>query len=485
MLESLPMVVLAATAGMMALVTFGALRWIGLRPAAAFLLLAYLPFQNILLPVLLRVGGVAAMAPLLPAKEILAIVGILESLRPAFANYRLRVADVLAVVFATFLIVNAAFSPADLTSVGHGLRDFSVPLLMYLLGRVAWYGGTANTPRLMRLVLIMGVIVAVLGLVDYGLAFLNLSPFDALQAGYFDVAYGHGAPAAAHQSEGFMGVSTLTGQFGNNLITATYLRFTLCTLLAYLSYSAQKARRVHLIILALLVVASIFTFSRYGLAFLLVLGVTLLGASRSFLRWQKILTAVVLLAVIGTSAPTLARIATTTAAVGDQSTYTHMESLRELKNIDVSIMGNGLGTGAHSSQARLIYRDSEGEGILRQDIPEIGVLGVGLLLAFATVVIGGLTRNATLGLPTRRWHYVWIAVPLLAEVIVAPFDIGLRSFLGTGSAWFLCGWFLSEGPSVPNQTRRPFRSARIHGRSREGASSKPRAEQIADILQNA
>ena len=443
MVESLPTILLAGIAGILALMSFMALRGTRIRPAAAFVLIAYLPFQNTLLPLVFQVGGVGAIAPFLPAKEILAVVGILESVIPALAMYRLRFADVLAGGFAAYLLVNAVFSPADAVSVGHGLRDFFVPLLLYLFGRVSWYSGSDHTVRLMRLILVVGVVVAIFGIVEYGFSLLDTSPFAKLQGEYLDQAYGHGAPLGDRRSHTFE-LQTLNGPFGSNLMTATYLRFVLCVFLAYFSYCNRKPHWGHLCCIALVTTASVLTLSRYAIAFLLILFVSLLGTRRPLLWWQKLVAGTTFLAVLVMSVPTLMRVAETTANVEDESTHSHVASLLELKDLDLSIMGQGLGTGTHSPEARIIYRDAEGEGILRQDVPEIGHLGVFLLFAFTVAVISGLVLNARVSPPHHRWHYVWVAVPLMTELLRSPLDIGLRSFLGTGSAWFLSGWFMSE-----------------------------------------
>jgi hypothetical protein len=444
MVESLPMILLAGSAGILALMSFVALRWNRIRPAAAFVLISYLPFQNILLPLLFQVGGFGAISPLLPAKEILAVVGILESVTPGLAMYRLRFADVLASGFAAYLVVNAVFSPADAASVGHGLRDFSVPLLLYLFGRASWYSGSENTSRFMRLTLVVGVVVAIFGIVEYGLSLRHADPFNRLQIAYFDQAYGHGSPASDRRSQAFLDLQTLGGTFGNNLMIATYLRSVLCVFLAYFSYCNRKPHWGHLCCIALVTAACVLTFSRYAIAFLLILFVVLLVTRRPLVWWQKLVAGTTFLAVIVASAPALMRVAETTVNVEDQSTHSHVESLLELKDIEVSLMGEGLGRGTHSQEARSIYRDTGGEGIFRQDLPEIGILGVFLLLAFTVTVISGLMLNARVGPPHHRWHYVWIAVPLMTELLRSPFDIGLRSFLGTGTAWFFSGWFLSE-----------------------------------------
>ena len=109
--------------------------------------------------------------------------------------------------------------------------------------------------------------------------------------------------------------------------------------------------------------------------------------------------------------------------------------------MNLSIFGEGLGSGAHSKKARQDDKASEGEGLLRQGIPEIGLVGIAVFVLFTLSSIFSLLKSEEKFKITIRFAgpNFWIALPLALELFRAPIDIAIRSFLSTGIVWYLAG----------------------------------------------
>lgn len=139
----------------------------------------------------------------------------------------------------------------------------------------------------------------------------------------------------------------------------------------------------------------------------------------------------------------LSDVATTTISIEDESTFAHVDSLAELRSMELTLFGRGLGLNADSQG---MTRALEGEGYIRQFVPEIGVVGVTLFLIFAVSVVltairfRDLTMTDIRSLPPR----FWIALPLIIEILHTPIDTGIQSFLANGLIWLLLGMYISS-----------------------------------------
>ena len=418
------------------------------RSAAAlvYFLIVYTPLQNVVLPAAARLLGSspALMSPLIALKDILVAVALV-TLLSLVRRMRLRVADMVGLAYLALLLANAAMSPSDLTSAALGVRAYAIPVELYFLGRLS-SGRHSGGSELLKFALVVGVTTLVFSLGEYALSMLGVSSLERLWEGYFEVTYGHGRPTTDLSAPGFLGLRRMPGPFGHSLIMSSFLRLLLCLLVFYLLEYRGRAGGKHVALLGLIIVGSILTFSRYGMAALIVIVALLLASRRPLSVAQKAVILAMLVPGLIVAAPTLGKVIRTTMGVEDESTQTHVESLRDLATMEMTWFGHGLGTGAHSKVARTSEVTSAGEGLLRQGIPEIGVLGIALFIGFTAMVIGGLLgrsesrRRRGLALDSRAW----VAVPLVFELLRIPFDIAIRGFLASGLAWFVAGYFYSR-----------------------------------------
>ena len=138
----------------------------------------------------------------------------------------------------------------------------------------------------------------------------------------------------------------------------------------------------------------------------------------------------------------LAEVVTKTLNVQDESTYAHVSSIVDLGEMELTLLGHGLGFSADTGG---LTRALEGEGYIRQFMPELGIFGIVLFLSFAVSIVLALVRFRDLhisnirNLPGR----FWIALPLIIEILHTPIDTGIQSFLANGLIWFLVGAVIS------------------------------------------
>jgi hypothetical protein len=281
--------------------------------------------------------------------------------------------------------------------------------------------------------------------VDYFVVIATADPLLPSPQEYLADFYGMlGAQEGSRYASGFLGnVPKLIGPFGNNLIMAAYLRTIICVFIFYLAQSKTAIRITHIIFLVALFVSSALTLSRfaivalYAIAFLLLMQKTLLQKTGKAIALAGIVIATTL------AWNMLSDVATTTLSIEDESTFAHIDSLAELRSMELTLFGHGLGLNADSQG---MTRALEGEGYIRQFVPEIGVVGVTLFLLFAvsaalTVVrFRDLTVTDIWSLPPR----FWIALPLIFEILHTPIDTGIQSFLANGLIWLLLGMYISS-----------------------------------------
>ena len=421
-----------------------------------FFLAAYIPAQNTILPIVTGAfpGGSSLALPMVAFKDFL-LASALVGLLPSGRRVHVTAADVFGLLFLAFLLVNLLASPADLGSSLRGMRAYAVPVSIYFYGRLASTTGL-DVRGLIRFVLLIGGLAVLFGLLEALLSSWGLSPMGQLWERYFEFAYGHGRPTGSGYAPGFLSLRGVPGPFGNRLIMSTYLRFVLCLLIFYVANWRAVATSRDFLLGGLFVIGSVLTLSRYGIAALFLIIAVLMLRGRPLSALQKVGVMLAASIALAFSSSILIEVVRRTAEVGDESTYVHMQSMQELAGQSSSLLGHGLGTGAHSPVSRSVEVGSAGEGLLRQGMPEIGLAGVMLFVLFVMAVIWGLAtrKRFTNGGHRPKWPYVWIAAPLLFELLRIPLDVSIRSFLGTGLAWFFAGYFLNGDDHVAGRAVR-------------------------------
>jgi len=428
------------------------------RPAIAFLLAVYTPFQNVILPIIFAwttlpnpVGVV-----LITLKDSLLLCGLLFCIVNVNRLSVLRT-DVLGLLFVAFLFVNSILSESDLGASLRALRSFSIPVALYAFGRL----GLVSIPQIhsfVKLLFGVSIIVMMLAVVDYILVVTGGGTIMPSRLEYFAKFYGlRGAEELSQYASGFLGyVPKLIGPFGNNLIMAAFLRSIICIFVFHLVQTKRKINYTHAVFLAALFVTSALTLSRFAIASLFVIAFLVLIQRK---LWNKAGKAFAVLGLVIATAfawGTLSDVVTSTLNIGDESTYTHIDSLIELRSTRLTLFGQGLGINADSQG---VTRALEGEGYIRQFIPEIGIFGVALFLSFAVSAVFTLIRFKDLfasnlgSLPAR----FWIALPLILEILHTPIDTGIQSFLGNGLTWLLIGMVItSEEQNIHARDQRPI-----------------------------
>jgi hypothetical protein len=435
----------------------------GAQPAAIYFLALYVPVQNILLPAIWMSTGISDAVALfmLSFKDLLLMLGLLMC-AGSVRRLKLRFPDFVGLLFLFFLLGSVALSPSDAGSALRGLRSFAAPVGLYFYGRLARASGF-ELDRFARVIVVAGLFTAVYGLVEFCLNGAGFDLIPSALAEYSRNFYGHGGPTVSSHSQGFLGYPQwLHGPFGNNLLTASFLRVALCTWIYGLARSGRRVGPSGAAIALLLGGVSVLTLSRYAIACTLLIGSLLLFQRSLWHPLSRALACFVLITTIGSTSGIWTTVVTTTLEIGDQSTHAHVESLEDLWSMELTLLGHGLGTGAHSVTARTTERTSEGEGLIRQAFPEIGLLGLALfgVLALAAIVLplrdAGLRLSKVTALPPT----FWIALPLLLELVRTPVDIGIRSFLGSGLAWFMVGSLIRSESDAPA----PKSKYQVHGR---------------------
>ena len=410
------------------------------RPALAYLLAIYTPFQNVILPIIFAWTTLPSQfgVALLTLKDSLLVIGLLFCL--ANVNHiAIKRVDILGLLFVAFLFVNFIFSDSEIGAALRALRSFAIPVALYAFGRLS-ITSTLQLDSFVKIICGVSVIVMILASVDYILVVIGADPILPSPQEYLADFYGLlGSQEQSRFASGFLGhIPKLIGPFGNNLIMAAFLRTTICAFIFYLVRSGRNIRTTDIIFLITLFVASALTLSRFAIASLYVIGFLLL-VQRAL--WNKAGKAIALVCFVIATAfawNILTEVATTTLRIEDESTFAHVDSLVELSSMELSIFGHGLGLNADSKG---MTRALQGEGYIRQFTPEIGIFGVTLFLLFAISAVFSLVKFKDLtvtgiqSLPAR----FWIVLPIMLEILHAPIDTGIQSFLANGLTWLLLG----------------------------------------------
>ena len=425
----------------------------GREPAIGYVLATYTPFQNVVIPLILASTTLPVLAgfALITLKDSLLLCGLLLCLVNVNRVSIQRV-DVLALLFLAFLLGSMVLSDSSAGAAIRAFRSFSVPVLLYLFGRLSMQSDwqVRNFVQWNVGVAAVVMIVAVADYMFYGVSGESMLPSTQDHLSDF---YGHlGADGTARYASGFLGsVPKLVGPFGNNLITAAYLRVIICMYIFYLVQSNKTLRVTEFIFLAALFAVSALTLSRFAIGALYLIGLLLLLQNKLWDMTGKALTLASIVLATALAWGVLAQVATTTLNVEDESTYAHVTSILDLGEMNLSVLGHGLGFNADAGG---MTRALEGEGYIRQFMPELGIFGVTLFLLFAGAAVLTLVKFSDVGtsnirnLPAR----FWIALPLIIEILHTPIDTGIQSFLANGLAWFLVGAVISSERHVTGRT---------------------------------
>ena len=416
----------------------------GRQPAIAYVLATYTPFQNVILPLILAATVLPAAVglALITLKDSLLLCGLLLCL--AHVNrISIQRVDIFALLFIAFLFSNMVLSDSGTAASVRAFRSFSIPVLLYFFGRLSVQSDW-QVQRFVKWNLGLGVIVMAVASIDYIFVLaidesMLPAPQDQLEG-----FYGHlGAEETSRYAAGFLGsVPKLVGPFGNNLITAAYLRVIICIFIFYLVQSKKTVHLAQFVFLAALFVVSALTLSRFTIGALYLIGFLLVIQDRLWSVTGKVLTVASVVFATAFAWNILAEVVTTTLNVEDESTYAHVSSIVDLGEMDLTVFGHGLGFSADSGG---LTRALEGEGYFRQFMPELGILGISLFLSFAISVVLALVRFKDLSISTIRNlpGRFWIALPLIIEILHTPIDTGIQSFLANGLVWFLVGAVIS------------------------------------------
>lgn len=108
------------------------------RPAIAYLLAIYTPFQNVILPIIFAWTTLPNQVTivLITLKDSLLVCGLLFCIVNVNRLSIIRT-DVLGLLFVAFLFVNFILSESDLGASLRALRSFSVPVALYAFGRLS------------------------------------------------------------------------------------------------------------------------------------------------------------------------------------------------------------------------------------------------------------------------------------------------------------------------------------------------------------
>ena len=99
------------------------------RPALAYLLAIYTPFQNVILPIIFAVTTLPDSfgIVLITLKDSFLLVGLLVCL-VNINQISLKRVDVFGLIFVAFLFINLIFSESDLGASLRAFRSFAVPV---------------------------------------------------------------------------------------------------------------------------------------------------------------------------------------------------------------------------------------------------------------------------------------------------------------------------------------------------------------------
>jgi len=416
----------------------------GRQPAIAYVLATYTPFQNVILPLILAstVLPAAAGIALITLKDSLLLCGLLFCLVHV-SRISIQRVDILGLLFIAFLFSNLILSDSGAGPSLRAFRSFSVPVLLYFFGRLSLQSNQ-QIQSFVKWSLGLSVIVMIVASIDYVFVVaLHESMLPSPQDQLSDF-YGHiGSQETYIYSKGFLGsVPKLVGPFGNNLITAAYLRAIICIFIFYLVQSKKTLRFAQFIFLTALFAVSALTLSRFTIGALYLIGFLLVIQDRLWSVTGKVLTVASVVFATALAWNILAEVATTTLNVEDESTHGHVSSIVVLGEMELTVFGHGLGFDADTGG---LTRALKGEGYIRQFMPELGIFGIALFLSFAASVVLALVRFRDLSISNIRNlpGRFWIALPLIIEILHTPIDTGIQSFLANGLVWFLVGAVIS------------------------------------------
>jgi len=435
------------------------------RPVwALYALVVGLALHNVVMAMLWRAGvRGGALTAISAWKEVLlvAALGLVVAERRSLPISWSFVPDVLALVFATFVVVYALIPQSVLgggathKGVAYALRHDLLIVGAYFLGR-----GLELTDRergrLCRFVLGTAALVAVVGLVDVyavSLAWWRLS------AGWFQhqlgLDYGLGL---SHLPENFV------YNAGNNVVfrrlTSTFLSpLATAYLLVVAMFFIPLRRRWGVVVGALLLAAILWTHTRAAVI-ALAAGLLLLALVRRRVQLLGAAVAVVLVAFVfvkgydhfaprthftaaekvvqernGSKTPTVSHDPT---SVGESSTSEHLTSLRDgARTVLKHPWGFGLGNSGVTAM-RTDVGIKAGESTYTELGVETGLIGGLVFIAWCVALLRGTLRRypwlgaaffavLVLGLQTDVIGVPWIAVVVWAAVGDAVYRAQIQS----------------------------------------------------------
>lgn len=260
------------------------------RPALAYLLAIYTPFQNVILPIIFALTTLPDSfgVLLITLKDSILLIGLLVCL-VNINQISLRRVDVFGLIFVVFLFINLMFSESDLGASVRAFRSFAVPVALYAFGRLS-LASSQQINSFVRVLFGVSVVVMILAGVDYIVVIATANPLLPSPQEYLADFYGLlGARDGSRYASGFLGnVPKLIGPFGNNLIMAAYLRTIICVFIFYLAQSNRTVRISHILFLVALFVSSALTLSRFAIVALYAISFLLLMQKTLWQRgWQS------------------------------------------------------------------------------------------------------------------------------------------------------------------------------------------------------
>jgi hypothetical protein len=423
--------------------------------ALALVLLAWLPFQNGLVAVLI---GAEIIPPVLGQfvtllKEIV-LVAVLGLLVIGGRVHRWRSMEWLFVLFVGWVLLHLPFGDLPIVAQVAGIRMLVIPILMYGLGRLVPVP-SGGLRQFWGLVLLICVVVIVFGwaefllLTDDHLAQLQLASFEAkgqdlptaqmfgAAAGWFYTAVG----------SAFTGDTVWVRRMISTYLEPLALGHSLILSMVFLFYNLVEPRsallRPRAVVVLLLIgvgLAQVLALSRGAIVGTFIgWGMIVLMSGR--VRWRAMLVIAVLTSA-ALMVPSVRGFVINTLNREDPSTISHVKQLElGVKVLVEKPFGLGLGQGGYVGQ---VYAAGLAEGVAESfyfsTVSQVGVVGVILFgLGFLTLL---LNLRRCFHQAQSQWlkASALIAFGALAGYgVSAVFSEAAFGMLASAAVWFLAG----------------------------------------------
>ena len=375
-------------------------------------LLVLVPFQTMLLSLVYRFGLPASLVrPLSSWKELVGLGVLIAAARTRTRDRRtLDRIDVIALSYvalvAAYALVPRFFvttAPLDDAVRANAFRFNAAFVLLFLAARHLDLTPEARG-RLLRVALVVGTVVAALGLVEFASpGWWNDIAIRQVQVTKYLVEVTGGTPRDVHS------ILTYTPFGGTQLLRIGSVLFSPLTVGFFMvgGYAVacervvmDRARGVTVLALAVLTSAIVLTQTRSAILAMIV--VTLLAlrpragrASVGRARFSLLLVLLVVIAIPLALSSGLSQRITGANSSNDTSSQDHVNSLQEaVTQIVNHPLGTGLGTSGSTSVRYEVSNSTITENFYLQAGVETGVLALVLFLAFTLVVLERLGRVA-------------------------------------------------------------------------------------------